>query len=83
MDTSAVFGQPAGMKDQITELTEPYHMLDESTESQQLFLPLSHPQPVRPPSPKPVYHNEVSEGSVIPLIAFSNKSVKRNGYHAV
>lgn len=67
MDTSAVFGQPAGMKDQITELTEPYHMLDESTESQQLFLPISHPQPVKPPSPKPVYHNEVSEGSLIPL----------------
>ncbi|XP_056884180.1 germinal-center associated nuclear protein isoform X1 [Takifugu flavidus] len=58
VDTSAVFGQPAGMKDQITELTEPYHMLDESTESQQLFLPISHPQPVKPPSPKPVYHNE-------------------------
>lgn len=74
VDAPAAFGQSAGITNQTPELREPCHSLDPSIDSQQLFLPISQPQPVKPPSPEPVYHTEVSEGSLLLLSAFSNLS---------
>ncbi|XP_041806149.1 germinal-center associated nuclear protein isoform X2 [Chelmon rostratus] len=48
--------------DEAGEPSEPYHSSTRPAETQQLFQPISQPQPVKPPSPppkpQPVYSNE-------------------------
>uniref|UniRef100_A0A8C4IA11 Germinal-center associated nuclear protein n=1 Tax=Dicentrarchus labrax TaxID=13489 RepID=A0A8C4IA11_DICLA len=56
------FGMPPTVTDETGEPSEPYHSSAHPADAQQLFQPISQPQPVKsaspPPKPQPVYSNE-------------------------
>ncbi|XP_035532563.1 germinal-center associated nuclear protein [Morone saxatilis] len=56
------FGIPPTVTDETGEPSEPYHSSAHPADAQQLFQPISQPQPVKsaspPPKPQPVYSNE-------------------------
>ncbi|XP_044071482.1 germinal-center associated nuclear protein [Siniperca chuatsi] len=61
-DEPSVFGLPPAVTDETGEPSEPYHSSARPADAQQLFQPISQPQPVKPPSPppkpQPVFSNE-------------------------
>ncbi|KAM9347509.1 germinal-center associated nuclear protein [Symphorus nematophorus] len=61
-DMPSGFGLPPAVPDETGEPSAPYHSPAHLADTQQLFQPISQPQPVKPPSPppkpQPVYSNE-------------------------
>lgn len=61
-DMPPTFGFPQSIPDETGEPSEPHQSSARPADSQQLFQPISQPQPVKPPSPppkpQPVYSNE-------------------------
>ncbi|XP_041663549.1 germinal-center associated nuclear protein isoform X2 [Cheilinus undulatus] len=61
-DIPAEFELSPAVVDETGEPSEPYHSPTPPADSQQLFQPISAPEPVKPPSPppkpKPIYTNE-------------------------
>lgn len=68
-DMPSVFALPPAVTDEAGEPSDPHHSLTHPEDRQQLFQPISQPQPVKPPSPppksQPVYSNEVGKISEV------------------
>ncbi|XP_065817978.1 germinal-center associated nuclear protein isoform X2 [Labrus bergylta] len=60
--SSSMFTLPPAVTDETGEPSQPYHRPAQPADVQQLFQPISQPQPVKPPTPppkpQPTYNNE-------------------------
>uniref|UniRef100_A0A3Q3DZS7 Germinal-center associated nuclear protein n=1 Tax=Labrus bergylta TaxID=56723 RepID=A0A3Q3DZS7_9LABR len=66
---SSMFTLPPAVTDETGEPSQPYHRPAQPADVQQLFQPISQPQPVKPPTPppkpQPTYNNEVVDTFLI------------------